>query len=99
MKINNDELNILRKIQKDKKTNQRNLSKQLNLSVGKVNYCLRELKKRGLVKIKNFKTSKSKINYIYLLTPKGAAEKTRITMRYMKIVSEEYDKLKKDLNS
>ena len=62
MKINNDELNILRKIQKEKKINQRVLSKQLNLSLGKVNYCLRELKKRGLVKIKNFKSSKSKIN-------------------------------------
>tara|TARA_Y100001958_G_C21080330_1_gene436870 strand:+ start:95 stop:388 length:294 start_codon:yes stop_codon:yes gene_type:complete len=97
MKINNDELNILRKIQKDKKTNQRNLSKQLNLSVGKVNYCLRELKKRGLVKIKNFKTSKSKINYIYLLTPKGIKHKSKAIINFMNIKIKEYEELKKDL--
>ena len=66
MKINNDELNILRKIQKEKKINQRVLSKQLNLSLGKVNYCLRELKKGGLLKLKILKAVNQKlIIYIF----------------------------------
>ena len=97
MKINNDELNILRKIEKDKKINQRNLSKELNLSLGKVNYCLKELKGRGLVKIKNFKKSKSKINYIYLLTPKGINHKSKAILNFMNIKMKEYEELKKDL--
>ena len=52
-----------------------------------------------MVKVKNFKKNPRKITYAYLLTPKGVAEKTRITMRYMKLVSKEYDNLKKDLVS
>tara|TARA_B100001121_G_C18268217_1_gene424923 strand:- start:238 stop:531 length:294 start_codon:yes stop_codon:yes gene_type:complete len=97
MKINNDELNILRKIEKDKKTNQRSLSRELDLSLGKVNYSLKELKKRGLVKIKNFKKSKSKINYIYLLTPKGIKQKSKAILKFMNVKMKEYEDLKKDL--
>ena len=90
---------MLRKIESNSRITQRKLAKDLGYSLGKLNYVLKRLKAKGILKVKNFKKNPNKITYTYLLTPKGVAEKTRITMRYMKIVSKEYDKLKKDLNS
>ena len=72
-----DILNILRQVSKDSNISQRNMAKKLNMSIGKLNYCLKELQKKGLVKIKNFKTHPNKIGYAYLLTPKGILEKPR----------------------
>ena len=70
--INDDDhFNTLRKIEKNPQSTQRSLANELGFSLGKLNYCLRALKKKGLVKINNFKKSKKKINYIYVLTPKG----------------------------
>ena len=97
MSIKIEHFNILRKIFKKSDLSQRQLAKELNLSLGKVNYCLVELKKKGLIKIGNFKRNKNKINYIYLLTPKGIAEKTKITLRFMKQKIKEYDELQKEL--
>jgi len=97
MKMNNDELNILRKIEKEKKINQRKMSNELGISLGKVNYCLRELKKRGFIKVQNFSQSKNKFNYIYLLTPKGFNAKSKAIVNFMKIKMREYEELKKDL--
>ena len=95
--MKNEHFNILRKIGKKSELSQREIAKDLDLSLGKVNYCLTELKKKGLIKINNFKKNKNKSNYIYLLTPKGIAEKTKITIRFMKEKMREYDELKKDL--
>ena len=67
--------------------------------MGKINYCLKALKTKGLIKIKNFKKNKDKIGYLYYLTPKGIAEKTNITIKFMKLKMKEYDELKKELNS
>lgn len=92
-------LYLLKKIESNSKITQRKLAKDLGYSLGKLNYCLKSLKAKGMVKVKNFKKNPRKITYAYLLTPKGVAEKTKITMRYMKLVSKEYDNLKKDLNS
>ena len=75
---------ILRKIHKDPEASQRALAKELGLSIGKLNYCLRALKEKGFIKIKNFSKSKKKIKYLYFLTPKGALEKTNVTISYMK---------------
>ena len=97
MKISKDELDILRNIEKEKKINQRNLSGKLGISLGKVNYCLKELKKRGLIKKNNFSKNKSKINYIYLLTPKGIKQKTQAIIKFMSIKMKEYEDLKNDL--
>lgn len=97
MKISKDELEILRKIEKDKRINQRGLSANLGISLGKVNYCLKELQKRGFIKIKNFNNNKSKFNYIYLLTPKGIKHKTKAIINFMSIKMKEYEDLKKDL--
>ena len=95
---NYDFLNILRKINKDSKISQRKLAKQLNLSLGKINYCLIALKNKGFIKINNFKNNKKKFDYLYLLTPSGISEKKRLTLNFMKQKMIEYDELKKELD-
>ncbi len=95
--INQDHLNVLRKIQKQPNQSQRNLAQELNFSLGKLNYCLKELKKKGYIKIKNFQKNPKKINYIYILTPKGLSEKTKLTINFMKRKMKEYDELKKEI--
>ena len=97
MKNNNDYFEVLRKVKKSPNSNQRELAKDLGFSLGKINYCLRELKAKGLIKISNFKKNPRKLNYIYVLTPKGIAEKTKLTIRFMKRKIAEYDELKKEL--
>ena len=99
MSDNLDHLNILRKIQKKPKSSQRELARELGFSLGKLNYCLRALKVKGLIKIQNFKENINKINYIYVLTPKGIAEKTELTVNFMKVKMKEYDELKNDMNN
>ena len=97
MEKNQDNLDLLRKISKKPQVSQRKLAGELGFSLGKLNYCLNALKKKGLVKIKNFKNNKNKINYIYVLTPKGIAQKTQLTLNFMKKKMEEYDELKKEI--
>ena len=92
-----DKFNVLRKVNSNPNISQRELAYQLNLSLGKVNYCLRSLKSKGLVKIKNFKKSENKLKYAYILTPKGIAEKTKITINFMKKKMKEYDELKSEI--
>tara|TARA_Y100001970_G_scaffold291640_1_gene429572 strand:+ start:3354 stop:3671 length:318 start_codon:yes stop_codon:yes gene_type:complete len=93
----NDNLNVLRKIQKNPKSSQRKLASDLGFSLGKLNYCLNALKEKGLIKIKNFRDNKNKINYIYLLTPSGIKAKTTLTISFMKRKMKEYDELKAEL--
>ena len=90
-------LNTLRKLHLNSNQSQRTLASDLGFSLGKLNYCLKELKKKGLVKIKNFKANKNKINYIYILTPKGIKHKTNLTITFMKKKMKEYEDLKKEL--
>ena len=97
-KDNIDDLNILRKIQSKPEASQRELAKELGFSLGKINYCLNALKSKGLIKINNFKKNDNKLNYIYILTPKGIVEKTNLTIRFMKLKMREYDELQKELN-
>ena len=92
-----DNFNVLRKIQKKPNATQRELAKELGFSLGKLNYCIKALQHKGLVKIKNFRKNPNKINYLYVLTPKGISEKTRITLNFMKNKMKEYDELKKEL--
>ena len=88
---------LLRKIKGHPDSSQRDLAKELGVSLGKVNYILNALKAKGLIKVKNFKKNPNKINYIYILTPKGVAEKTKLTINFMKRKIKEYDELKKEL--
>ena len=87
----------LRKVDKKPKSTQRELAEDLGFSLGKLNYCLKALKHKGFVKIKNFKKNPNKLNYIYVLTPKGIAEKTKLTLNFMKRKMGEYDELKEEL--
>ena len=97
MEENKDHFEILRKIQKKPEASQRELAGELGFSLGKLNYCLRALQTKGLLKIRNFKKNPKKINYLYILTPKGISEKTRLTINFMKKKMHEYDELKKEL--
>ena len=84
MENNQDHFDVLRKIQKKPNSTQRELALELGFSLGKLNYCLKALQKKGLVKIENFKRNPNKINYFYVLTPAGIAEKTKLTLNFMK---------------
>ena len=98
MKDNQDHLNVLRSIQKKPESSQRELAKNLGFSLGKLNYCLKALQDKGLVKIQNFQKRKDKIKYIqYIVTPEGIVERTRLTINFMKRKMKEYDELKKEL--
>ena len=100
MKNNLTHFEVLRKIQKEPIASQRKLAKDLGFSLGKLNYCLKELQKKGLVKIKNFQSQTNKINYLkYVITPKGIAERTKLTINFMKKKMQEYDELKKELEN
>ena len=92
-----DQLDILRKVGKKPNSTQRELAKELGFSLGKFNYCIKALQQKGFIKIKNFKRSPKKINYLYVLTPQGIAEKTKLTLNFMKRKIREYDELKKEL--
>ena len=98
MKKKEDYFEILRYLQKIPNTSQRELAENLGFSLGKLNYCLKELKKKGLVKIKNFQKKKNKIKYLqYVITPRGVSERTKLTVNFMKKKIKEYDQLKKEL--
>jgi len=92
-----DYLNVLRKIKNRPESSQRELAEELGFSLGKLNYCIKALKNKGLIKINNFTKNPQKINYIYVLTPKGISSKTKMTLNFMKKKMQEYDELKKEL--
>ena len=98
MNDNQDHFNVLRKIKSKPKSTQRELAEELGFSLGKLNYCLKALKAKGLVKMQNFEKNPHKINYIYVLTPRGIAQKTKLTINFMKRKMQEYDELKKEVN-
>ena len=93
-----DYLNVLRKINSTNEISQRGLAKELGFSLGKLNYCLKALKNKGYLKIKNFHQNPNKLNYAYILTPKGISQKTSLTISFMKKKMQEYDELKKELD-
>jgi len=97
-KNNQDQLNVMRKIGENPNLNQRDLAEELGFSLGKLNYCLKELKIKGFIKMNNFKKSKNKMKYIYILTPGGIAEKTKLTVNFMKRKMQEYDELKREIS-
>ena len=97
MRNKEDHFEILRKIQKRPESSQRELAKELGFSLGKLNYCIKSLQEKGLIKIKSFKKNPEKINYLYILTPQGIAAKTKLTINFMKRKMQEYDELKKEI--
>ena len=97
MNDNQDQFNTLRKIKNKPNSTQRELAEELGFSLGKLNYCLKALKVKGFVKIANFRKNPNKINYIYVLTPKGLAEKSKLTVNFMKRKIKEYEELKREI--
>ena len=75
-KLKQEHFELLRKIKNNPNSSQRELAEDLGFSLGKLNYCLKALKAKGFIKIQNFQKNPNKINYLYVLTPKGIAEKT-----------------------
>ena len=90
-------LKVLRVLESTPNINQRKLAESLGVSLGKTNFCLNALLDKGLVKMENFRTSTRKLNYAYLLTPSGIAEKAALTQRFLKRKMDEYDALKAEI--
>ena len=88
---------LLKSLEQGSNITQRQLSKELGISLGKVNYCLQSLIQKGFIKINNFKNSNNKIQYSYLLTPMGVEEKTKLTIDFLKAKTKEYEMLKKEV--
>ena len=100
MREKQDHFEILRKIKREPYFSQRELAKQLGFSLGKLNYCLKSLQKKGFVKLQNFQKKTNKINYLrYVITPKGISERAKLTVNFMKRKMKEYDELKKELET
>ena len=99
MKDKEDHFQLLRKIQKKPESSQRELAEELGFSLGKLNYCLKALQQKGLIKINNFKKNKNKINYLYVLTPRGIDHRIKLTIKFMKRKMQEYDELKKEVKN
>ncbi len=90
---------VLRLLQENPEMSQRQLADALGISLGGVNYCVRALVDKGLVKVKNFRNSDNKMAYAYFLTPKGITEKTALTARFLKRKINEYESLKAEIES
>jgi len=90
---------VLGLLEQNPDLSQRELAKVLGVSLGGVNYSLRALAERGMVKVQNFKRSEKKLAYAYVLTPRGLAEKTRLTADFLKRKLEEYEALKIEIDS
>ena len=91
-------LDLLRKLESNPHYTQRELSKEMGVSLGKVNYCLKKLTEKGWLKLSNFTHNPNKIGYAYLLTPGGIEEKSRLTFSFLKRKIVEYERLKKEIN-
>ena len=91
-------LDLLRKLEVSPELTQRELSKVMGVSLGKINYCMQKLIEKGWVKISNFSNNPNKVSYIYLLTPKGIEQKKILTISFLKIKLDEYEVLKSEIN-
>lgn len=88
---------LLKVLEESPDVTQRELAARLGISLGKANYCLRALMKRGWVKMDNFRRSPNKMGYVYLLTPGGIEEKARIAVRFLRHKQIEFDALKAEI--
>jgi len=88
---------ILKLLSADPHASQRRIAGELGISLGRVNYCLRALVSKGVVKVNNFRGSNNKRAYLYLLTPRGIEEKAALTARFLRVKMQEYEILKQEL--
>jgi EPS-associated MarR family transcriptional regulator len=92
--LHETDLMVIVEIEKNSSINQRALAQKLNISLGKINYCIKALIDVGFIKIDNFSNAQNKLQYLYLITPQGIAAKTRLTKKFLKIKQKEYNQLK-----
>ena len=90
-------LKLLKEIESNSYLTQRYLSKRLSLSLGKINFLIRALVNKGIIEIKNFKQSKNKLGYVYLLTPEGLNIKFHLTQEFLTWKIQEYNNLKEEI--
>ena len=90
---------ILKRLEADPEISQRELAGELGISLGRVNFCVQALIEKGLIKAKNFRNSKNKKGYAYLLTPRGIEEKAKITVEFLKIKIAEHEALTKEIKN
>jgi EPS-associated MarR family transcriptional regulator len=88
---------VMRLVEANPELSQRDVARELGVSLGKVNYCLQALVRKGLIKATNFKNSHHKAAYMYLLTPRGLEEKARLTLQFLVIKMREYEKLRVEI--
>jgi len=95
----NDELRykLLRALEQNPNLTQRQMSKALGISLGKVNFCIKASLAIGLIKAENFKNSKNKLGYAYILTSKGIEEKSAVTTRFLHRKLQEYAEIEKEI--
>ena len=98
MNNKNTHLDLLRKLESNPECTQRELSQEMGISLGKVNYCMQKLIEKGWVKLTNFSRSSNKLSYMYLLTPKGMEQKAKLTTSFLKIKLEEFEILKDEIS-
>ena len=91
------DLEILRNIEKNPSLTQRQMAKELEVSLGKINYLIKSLIEKGSLIIQNFRTSDNKLGYLYVITPQGVEQRRKLTVLFLKRRSEEFDKLKKEM--
>jgi EPS-associated MarR family transcriptional regulator len=94
-----NQFQILKSLERDSYPTQRQLSNDLGVSLGKINYCLKSLIEKGFIKVNNFKNNSNKVQYSYLLTPKGIEEKAKLTLDFIRIKTQEYNTLKQEIES
>ena len=92
-------LDLLRNLESSPHSTQRELSREIGVSLGKVNYCMKKLTEKGLIKLTNFTHNPNKMSYVYLLTPSGMEEKSRLTFSFLKRKIVEYEVLKKEIDA
>jgi EPS-associated MarR family transcriptional regulator len=88
---------LLKTLEENPGLSQRDLAKKLGVSLGKVNFCLNALVQKGSVKINNFRNSKNKLSYAYLLTPQGLESRARMTVQFLKYKVQEYERLRAEI--
>ncbi len=88
---------LLKALEQNPDLSQRDMAKRLGISLGKVNYCLKALIEKGCLKVSNFRNNENKLAYAYLLTPHGVEQKARMTVEFLQIKTQEYERLRMEI--
>jgi EPS-associated MarR family transcriptional regulator len=97
MSDENTSYGLLKTLENNPSLSQRDLAKRLGISLGKVNFCLNALVAKGCLKVNNFRNSDNKLAYAYLLTPHGVEQKARMTVEFLQIKVQEYERLRGEI--